>query len=70
MNDNGVDLTIMDEDLTKDDVVGSCTVQLANARKAGSDSQQVGAVRACVCARMCVYACMRRDGAHAQGRSA
>lgn len=40
INDNTLDLTIMDDNVGKDDIIGTAVVQLARAREHGSDTIQ------------------------------
>ena len=44
INENNVDVEIKDEDVGKDDLIGTCTFSLAKARESGSDRIQAAVV--------------------------
>lgn len=44
INDNSLELTVMDADVGRDDLIGTATVSLARAREQGSDSVQAPVV--------------------------
>ena len=44
INENNVDVEIKDEDVGKDDLIGTCTFSLAKARESGSDRIQAPVV--------------------------
>lgn len=41
INENDIAVTVKDEDVFKDDLIGSCRIPLARAREQGSERMQV-----------------------------